>query len=147
MATTRTNSRPAKASTASEVRATAREVSGTVASAARRARGPALAAGGAAASLAGGLAIGSWMGARRSPALLPRRRRTVLGLRVGPRPSLVATAIAGAKQIGAATSKATGTAEDIRKIREHLEEANRRSPVEVLLDALTHRRGAHHSEQ
>ena len=38
--------------------------------------------------------------------------------------------------------KASNTgADDIRAIREQLENANRRSPIEVVLDGLTHRPG------
>ena len=48
--------------------------------------------------------------------------------------------------LGSATGKAVATTDDVHKIREELEQANRRSPVEVLLDGLTHRRGAHKRE-
>ena len=48
--------------------------------------------------------------------------------------------------LGAAAGKAGSTTDDVHKIREELEHANRRSPVEVLLDGLTHRRGAHKRE-
>jgi len=51
-----------------------------------------------------------------------------------------------ARELGSATSQVTGTADDVREIKEHLDRANRRSPVEVLLDGLTHRRGAHKAE-
>jgi hypothetical protein len=44
-------------------------------------------------------------------------------------------------------NQASNTADDIRAIREQLEQTNRRSPVEVLLDGLTHRRGAHKLER
>ena len=42
--------------------------------------------------------------------------------------------------------RVTTTIEEIRAVREQLETLNRRSPVEVLLDGLTHRRGAHRRE-
>jgi hypothetical protein len=93
---------------------------GAVADTARRATGPALAAGAAGvAGLAGGLLIGS-----------RRRRKTH-----------VALAVASAKRFAAAAGKASNTADDIRAIREQLENANRRSPIEVVLDGLTHRPG------
>jgi hypothetical protein len=38
------------------------------------------------------------------------------------------------------------TTDDVREIREQLDKANRQSPVEVLLDGLTHRRGSHRNE-
>ena len=88
---------------------------------ARRAAGPALAAGAAGvAGLAGGLLIGSRVGRRRSAGAL---------------------AFASAKRFAAAAGKASNTADDIRAIREQLENANRRSPIEVVLDGLTHRPG------
>jgi hypothetical protein len=87
---------------------------------ARRAAGPALAAGAAGvAGLAGGLLIGS-----------RRRRKTGAAL-----------AIASAKRFVAVAGKASNTADDLRAIREQLENANRRSPIEVVLDGLTHRPG------
>src|SRR4029079_18147954 len=89
--------------------------------AARRAAGPALAAGAAgAAGLAGGLLIASRFGRRRSAGAL---------------------ALASAKRFAAAAGKASNTADDIRAIREQLENAKRRSPIEVVLDGLTHRPG------
>ena len=95
----------------------------TVADGARRAAGPALAAGAAAAAgLAGGMLIGS---------RLPFGRRT----------TGATLALAGAKRFFAVAGKASTTADDIRAIREQLENANRRSPIEVVLDGLTHRPG------
>jgi hypothetical protein len=78
---------------------------------------PALAAG--VAGLAGGLLIGS-----------RRRRKTGAAL-----------AVASAKRFVAVAGKASNTADDLRAIREQLENANRRSPIEVVLDGLTHRPG------
>ena len=46
----------------------------------------------------------------------------------------------------AAVGKASTAADDVRMLREQLDSLNRRSPVEVLLDGLTHRRGAHRRE-
>jgi len=50
------------------------------------------------------------------------------------------------RRAAAAAGKASATADDIRALREQLQALNRRSPVEVLLDGLTHRRGAHRLE-
>lgn len=52
----------------------------------------------------------------------------------------------GARQFNSATGRMSGTADDLRQIREQLEKVNRRSPLEVVLDGLTHRRGAHRHE-
>ena len=85
-----------------------------------------MAAGAAAAGLAGGLAIGSRVAARRHSTA-----RALAG---------------GARGIVAAVGKASTAADDVRMLREQLDSLNRRSPVEVLLDGLTHRRGAHRRE-
>ncbi|HET8757732.1 MAG TPA: hypothetical protein VFM58_17065 [Solirubrobacteraceae bacterium] len=100
---------------------------GAVVDTASRATGPALTAGAAAvAGLAGGLLIGSRVGRRRSPGAL---------------------AFASAKRFAAVAGKASNTADDIRAIREQLENANRRSPIEVVLDGLTHRPGTRKRER
>jgi hypothetical protein len=96
-----------------------------VADAARKAGKPGLAAGAAAAGLAGGLLLGSRIGS----GLLVRRR------------SSKALALAGAKRLAKTAVRASHTADDIHAIREQLEQANNRSPIEVLLDGLTHRPG------
>ena len=96
-----------------------------VADAARKAGKPGLAAGAAAAGLAGGLLLGSRIGS----GLLVRRR------------SSRALALAGAKRLAKTAVRASNTADDIHAIREQLEQANNRSPIEVLLDGLTHRPG------
>jgi len=111
------------------VRVKAKEAGGTVASVARRAPSPAVAAGAAAAGLAGGLLLGSRLAPRRG--------------------ALASSAFAladGMRRATSAADKVTTTIEEIRGVREQLENLNRRSPVEVLLDGLTHRRGAHRRE-
>ena len=92
------------------------------------------------AGLAGGLVLGARMGSNR---------RKVLGLPVGRKRPVVRAAEALGKvalELSSAAGKATATAGDVRQIREQLDRTNRRSPVEVLLDGLTHRRGAHKRE-
>jgi hypothetical protein len=73
--------------------------------------------------------------ARRAPAGARCRRG---GSRPGRR--------IGARRVVTATGQGSRTAIDIQAIRQQLEQANRRSPVEILLDGLTHRRGAHKLE-
>jgi len=51
-----------------------------------------------------------------------------------------------ARELGSLTGQVASVAEDGRELRQQLEQLNRRSPVEVLLDGLTHRRGAHKNE-
>lgn len=105
----------------------AKDAGDTVASIAQRSAGPALAAGAAAAGLAGGLLIGSRVSSGHG--LIGRRR------------SGAVVAFDGARRLAAMAGKASNTADDIRAIREQLENANRRSPIEVVLDGLTHRPG------
>jgi hypothetical protein len=129
-----TRSQPTVVGPANGAVAKAKEAGDAVATAARRAPSGALAAGAAAAGLAGGLVLG----ARARPG---SGLTKVLGRRGK------AHAIArGARRAAAAASKASSTAEDIRAIRQQLEHANRRSPIEIVLDGLTHRRGAHKLE-
>ncbi len=142
---TSSNGRPASSAVTK-----ARETGDSIATAARRAKGPMLAAGATAAGLAGGLALGSHATSKRrgvSGLLAPRRR--VLGVRVGRRNGVVRTAKAlgqVARELSSATNRVAASTDDIRQIREQLDKANRQSPVEVLLDGLTHRRGAHKRE-
>ena len=66
----------------------------------------------------------------------------MLGVPLGrKRGSLTALAL-----LGKAAQELSSTSDDVRQVREELEKANRQSPVEVLLDSLTHRRGAHRRE-
>jgi hypothetical protein len=79
--------------------------------------------------------------------LAPRKK--VLGVPVGRRSGVVRTAELlrdGAKHLNSATRQLSGTSDDVREIREQLEKVNRQSPLEVVLDGLTHRRGAHRHE-
>jgi hypothetical protein len=120
----------------------------TTTSRAAKAKGPALTAGAAAAGLAGGLVLGSRSRRRGLSGLLAPRRR-VLGIPLGRRSPLIRAAQGlgqVAHGIGTATGKASATTEDIHQIREQLDKANRQSPLEVVLDGLTHRRGAHKRE-
>ena len=141
MAATKARSAPsADGNAASSVIDKAHEASDSLATAARRVRTPMLTVGATAAGLAGGLALGTRLGAKR---------RKVLGVTVGPKSGMVKAAEAlrdAARELGSATTQVTETADDVRGIREQLDKANRQSPVEVLLDALTHRRGAHKAE-
>ena len=116
--------------------------------AARSAKGPVLTAGAAAAGLVGGLAMGTQLKGSRKALLRPRPR--VLGVPIGRKSGLqrtVETLGKAAKELGSATQQMSSTTDDIRQVRQELENANRQSPVEVLLNALTHRRGMHKREQ
>jgi hypothetical protein len=110
---------------------------GTAVEKVKDASGPLIAAGVAAAGLVGGVALGAHLGASR--------RRTVLGLPLG-RKTALQTLGEAAKHFSSAANQVSSSADDVREVREQLERLNRRSPVEVLLDGLTHRRGAHKVE-
>jgi hypothetical protein len=118
----------------------------TATDAVRRARGPMLAAGAAAAGLAGGLAVGSRRGGKR--ALFDRRPR-LLGVPVGPKSGAARTIellMESAKHLDSASRQVSGATDDVRELNDQLDRMNRRSPLEVVLDGLTHRRGAHKRE-
>jgi hypothetical protein len=126
--------------------AKAKRAGESVTEAAGKAKRPLAAAGLTAAALAGGFAAGRMGGQRRE--LFPRRRK-VLGLRIGPKTGIERTAEVLEKladSVGSAAGRAAATTDDVHKLREELEQVNRQSPVEVLLDGLTHRRGAHKRE-
>ena len=108
---------------------------------AKDAGAPLLTAGAAALGLAGGVALGARLnGSRRLG-----RRRAVLGVPLG-RKSALETLGEAARQLASAANSVSSSANEVREVREQLERLNRRSPVEVLLDGLTHRRGAHKLE-
>jgi hypothetical protein len=117
---------PAAASPIRKAKATG----SSVAKNARDVKGPALTAGAAVAGAAGGFALGSWKASRT-----PRRSRLVAGAMVQ-----------AARKLGSLASEVASAGDDVRELRELLKQTNRRSPVEVLLDGLTHRRGAHKAE-
>jgi hypothetical protein len=51
-----------------------------------------------------------------------------------------------AEGLGSLASEVASAGGDLREVRRQLRQMNRRSPIEVLLDGLTHRRGAHKTE-
>ncbi len=148
MASTKSQSKSSSNGRTANLGATVRSAGDTTAAVARQARSPVWTAVGAAATgLAGGLAIGSRRGSKRRALLAPRRR--LLGVPIGPKSGVLRTMELlrdGAEHLNATTSRISGTTDDVREIREQLEKVNRRSPLEVVLDGLTHRRGAHKHE-
>jgi hypothetical protein len=151
MAATKTRSAPsANGSAGSSAVAKAQEAGDNVATAARRAKGPMLTVGATAAGLAGGLALGSRMTSkRRGLGALFTPQRRLLGVPFGRKNGVVRTAEAlgqVARELRATTNQVSATTDDLRQIREQLDKANRQSPLEVVLDGLTHRRGGHKRE-
>jgi len=155
MAATKTRSKPSangSAVSSAAVKATvkAKEAGDSVTTAARRAKLPMFAAGATAAGLAGGLALGSRMTSKpRGLGALLRPQRKILGVPLGRKSGSVRTAEAleqVARGLRSATKQVSATTDDVHEIREQLDKANRQSPLEVVLDGLTHRRGAHRRE-
>jgi hypothetical protein len=150
MAATKTAPSTNGSAAASTAVARAKQAGDSVTTAARRAKTPMLAAGATAAGLAGGVALASRITHRpRRLAALVTPRRRVFGIPLGRKSGLVRTAEAlgrVAREVGSATSQVSATTDELREVREQLDKANRQSPVEVLLDGLTHRRGAHKRE-
>ena len=150
MATTsRTRSTPASngSGSASKVVSKAKDAGDSVSTAASSAKGPLIAATAAAAGLAGGMALGSRLGSKRRSFLSPRRK--ILGVPVGRKSGVVVAAGAlgkAARGLGSFTNKTSEAANDLHEVRDQLDKANRQSPLEVVLDGLTHRRGAHKRE-
>lgn len=147
MASARTTSGDSPDGVVAKPTASAKQAGESMTEVAGRAKGPLAAAGLTAAAVAGGYVLGRAGGKRAG--LLPRRRK-LLGLRIGPKTGLERTADVLEKladSLGSAAGQAAATTDDVRQIREELEQVNRQSPVEVLLDGLTHRRGAHKRER
>jgi hypothetical protein len=121
----------------------------TVASAARGAKVPLITAGATAAGLAGGLVLGSRLARPRGLKALVTPRRRILGMPLGRENGVVTVGRAlgrTARELSVATDRVTETGDEVRQVRKQLDKANRQSPIEVLLDGLTHRRGAHRRE-
>lgn len=82
---------------------------------------------------------------RRFGAIIAPRRK-VLGVQAGRKNGVVKTAETLAKvarELQSASTHLSSTTDDVRQIREQLEHANNQSPIEVLLNGLTHRRRPH----
>jgi hypothetical protein len=114
-------------------------------------KGPILTASAAAAAgLAGGLALGARLASRpRGLRALVAPRPRVLGVPIGRKSGAIRAAEALTqltRGLTSATNQVSATGEEMHEIREQLDKANRQSPLEVVLDGLTHRRGAHRRE-
>ena len=108
------------------------KVTGTVGTAAKKAKAPLVAGGAAAAGLAAGTFLGSKLRAHRRP--------HVLGLPM-PRGSELKS---GVKQAARAGQWMAGMQADVRAVRAQAEQSQRQSPIEVLLSGLTSRRLPRH---
>jgi hypothetical protein len=95
-----------------------------------KAKGPVLAGGAALAGLAGGLLIAGRSKPRRMLGVpIPGTRRPLIEIKRG----------GSSKELVNAAGKFGELASEMRLAREELEAKRRRSPIEVVLDGLTHR--------
>jgi hypothetical protein len=99
---------------------------------ARKAKTPAIAGGAAVAGLIGGIAL-----SRRAPG------KKILGVRLGAGTARAASEnlADAAKEIGAFGEHVGELANEIRVVREGVADRHSRSPIEVVLEGLTTRRG------
>jgi hypothetical protein len=123
------STRKAADSTAKQAGSIVSEAGRNVGRAAQKAKTPLLAGGAAVAGAAGGLALGSRQ-ARKSKLL--RRPKVKI------RSKDLAKAARNAGQLGMEVGE---IATELRRNREQTNGSSRRSPVEIVLDGLTHRRG------
>jgi hypothetical protein len=106
----------------------------TVGNIASKAKGPAVATGAAAAGLAGGLLIAS---RRPSPKLFGVVSRPQGG---GKLESVGNGLLRASENVGRASENVRQLTEEVRRVREGVEaDSKRRSPIEVVLEGLTHR--------
>jgi len=129
-AASRSTTRKSTAKPKTAAKRQARSVKQTAGTVASKAKVPALATGAAAAGLAGGVLLSA---KSRSRGLMPRRSgMAVLGT------GLIKTA----ESVGKASTRMGELTEEVRLVREGVEQGGkRRSPIETVLDGLTRRRG------
>jgi hypothetical protein len=111
--------------------------------AASKAKGPALTGGAALAGLVGGMAIAARGGRRKVLGIpVPGTRRPLVQIRTPRRNSVAKEVVQAARTMGKAGGQAAELATEVRRAREQLDSSSRRrSPIEVVLDGLTARRG------
>jgi hypothetical protein len=110
--------------------------------AASKAKGPALTGGAAIAGLVGGMVLAGRGGRRRVLGVpIPGTRRPLVQIKT-PRRNHVAKDVAkAAGSMGKAGGQMAELASEVRQAREQLDSRQRRSPIEVVLEGLTSRRG------
>ncbi len=115
---------------ATKTRSTQAANGSSASSALSKAKAPMLTAGATAAGVAGGFVLGSRARSKRKNGVV--RTARALGH--------------VARELSSASNRVSAATGEVRQVREELEKTTRRSPIEVLLDGLTHRRGAHKRE-
>jgi hypothetical protein len=106
----------------------------TVGNIASKAKGPAIATGAAAAGLAGGILIASRKQQPKLFGVIPRPKAD------GAAASIGKGLLRATENVGKASENVGELTEEVRRVREGIEaDGKRRSPIEVVLDGLTHR--------
>jgi hypothetical protein len=111
-------------------------------SVATKAKGPAVAGGAALAGLVGGMAIATRGGRRKVLGVpVPGTRRPLVKIKSPRRNAVAKDVVKAAGQMGNAGRQMAELATEVRLARQQLDSGRRRSPVEVVLEGLTARRG------
>ena len=120
----------------------AQQTGHAIGDAASKAKGPALAGGAALAGMVGGMAIASRGGRRRVLGIpVPGTRRPLVKIKSPRRNNVAKDVVKAAGKMGKAGGQMAELASEVRMAREQLEAPQRRSPIEVVLQGLTARRG------
>jgi hypothetical protein len=120
----------------------AQQTGHVIGDAASKAKGPALAGGAALAGMVGGMALASRGGRRRVLGIpVPGTRRPLVQIKTPRRNNVAKDVVKAAGRMGKAGGQAAELASEVRMAREQLDSGRRRSPIEVVLDGLTARRG------
>jgi hypothetical protein len=120
----------------------AQQTGHAIGDAASKAKGPALAGGAALAGVVGGMAIAARGGRRRVMGIpVPGTRRPLVQIKAPRRKHLAKDVVKAAGTMGKAGGHAAELASEVRLAREQLDSRRRRSPIEVVLEGLTARRG------
>jgi hypothetical protein len=143
---TRSSSGNGAAGSAAKARSSVRETVATGAQGARdaasKAKGPALTGGAALAGLVGGMAIATRTGRRRVLGVpVPGTRRPLVKIKAPGRNNVTKDLVKAAGQMGTAGRQMAELATEVRLARQQLDSTRRRSPVEVVLEGLTARKG------
>jgi hypothetical protein len=120
----------------------AQQTGHAIGDAASKAKGPAITGGAALAGLVGGMAIAARGGRRKVLGIpVPGTRRPLVQIRTPRRNSVAKDVVKAAGTMGKAGGQVAEFATEVRLARQQLEGGRRRSPIEVVLDGLTARRG------
>jgi hypothetical protein len=113
-----------------------------IGSAAGKAKGPALTGGAALAGLVGGMVIATRGGRRKVLGMpIPGTRRPLVKIKTPRRNHVAKDVVKAAGQVGSAGRQMAELATEVRLARQQLDGGRRRSPIAVVLEGLTARRG------